>query len=74
MKITEGQDDRGELVLGEKEREKDRYVSRNFFRRGDRNDSDDEKFVWKRGRGISSQKFCIGYILEASVCRYVADN
>lgn len=45
-----------------RERERDRYVSRNFFRRGDRNDSDDEKFVWKRGRGISSQKFSIGGI------------
>lgn len=48
--------------FSERKRERDRYVSRNFFRRGDRNDSDDEKFVWKRGREISSQKFCIGGI------------
>lgn len=51
--------------FSERKREREIDTSRGTSSGGgasDRNDSDDEKFVWKRGRGISSQKFCIGGI------------
>lgn len=51
--------------FSERKREREIDTSRGTSSGGgasDRNDSDDEKFVWKRGRGISSQKFSIGGI------------
>lgn len=71
MKITEGQDDRGELVLGEKEREREIDTSRGTSSGG----GTETIQTMKNSFGNVVEGFLHrNFLLEASVCRYVADN